>query len=337
MAIEKNEKPAESSVEAAKPARLHELEVFLQQDLDEIASEYARIFSRTTEDPGTAGDEGEENWAQLLRQWLPASYTVVTKGRILGTDGQATRQIDLVVLKPSYPTRLINKKMYLVTGVAAAFECKTTLKRAHLTQAASTARDLRQLTTPRTGSPYREVSGLPLYGVLAHSHVWKLPTSTPLGNVDEALFEEALKASHPRELLDLVCVADLCHWSRTTITYKGRATMGDRWTEMRPRYGVGEDGGPVTSFMGQTSGMPDSQSNPIAVMIAQLLQMLAWEDVTVRPMADYFRLAGLSGTSMGVQQHWPVEDVYSPSVTARLMSGESAEPFEWSEWQRNLP
>lgn len=49
----------------------------------EMESEYYRIQKRTREDPGTAGDQGEENWAELLRHWLPQGYHVRTKGRIL--------------------------------------------------------------------------------------------------------------------------------------------------------------------------------------------------------------------------------------------------------------
>jgi len=33
----------------------------------EIEEEYNRIRKRAYEDPGTAGDQGEENWAELLR------------------------------------------------------------------------------------------------------------------------------------------------------------------------------------------------------------------------------------------------------------------------------
>lgn len=87
----------------------HELQAFLRQDVDEIASEYRRIRARAHDDPGTAGDEGEENWAALLRSWLPSSYTVVTKGRVLGVDGKASPQLDVIVLDGSYPERLLNK------------------------------------------------------------------------------------------------------------------------------------------------------------------------------------------------------------------------------------
>jgi hypothetical protein len=103
----------------------HELEEFLAQDRAEIAAEYKRIYQRSTEDPGTAGDEGEENWAELLREWSPPSYQVVTKGRIIFPDGTATPQIDVLVLRGTYPPRLLTKKLYLSSGVVAAFECKT--------------------------------------------------------------------------------------------------------------------------------------------------------------------------------------------------------------------
>ena len=77
----------------AEDERPQELNAWIAQTTDEMASEYERIRTRATEDPGTAGDEGEENWAQLLRGWLPPSYEVRTKGRILAHDGSASRQV----------------------------------------------------------------------------------------------------------------------------------------------------------------------------------------------------------------------------------------------------
>jgi hypothetical protein len=91
----------------------HELEDFLEQDRADIAAEYDRIYRRSTEDPGTAGDEGEENWAEIIGNWLPPSYQVRTKGRIVFPDATATRQIDILVLRGTYPRRLLNKKLYL--------------------------------------------------------------------------------------------------------------------------------------------------------------------------------------------------------------------------------
>ena len=92
---------------ASSPSdRPHELVTFMLQDAAEMQSKYDRIRGRTQEDPGTAGDEGEETWAALLRDWLPESYRVVTKGRLLAANGSAGPQLDVLVLRPGYPARL---------------------------------------------------------------------------------------------------------------------------------------------------------------------------------------------------------------------------------------
>jgi hypothetical protein len=113
----------------------HDIHDFLVSAQRDIQEEYERILKRATEDPGTAGDQGEESWATLLRNWLPSYFHIVTKGRILCENGYASPQIDVLVLHPSYPKVLLDKKLYLAGGVAAAFECKTTLKSAHVKEA----------------------------------------------------------------------------------------------------------------------------------------------------------------------------------------------------------
>src|SRR6266849_8997747 len=106
--------------------KIHDLYEFMRQISADMAAEYGRIQMRATEDPGTAGDQGEENWAELLRGWLPRTYEVVTRGRIISQEGVTSPQIDVLVLNDTYPKKLLNKKLYLAAGVAAAFECKTT-------------------------------------------------------------------------------------------------------------------------------------------------------------------------------------------------------------------
>jgi hypothetical protein len=112
---------------------------FLKAQTAAIAAEYERIRKRTLEDPGTAGDQGEENWATLLRAWLPPLFRVVTKGRILRIDGAASPQVDVIVVSPAYPNFLLDKKLYLAAGVLAAFECKTTLIASHIRDAVQTS------------------------------------------------------------------------------------------------------------------------------------------------------------------------------------------------------
>ena len=108
----------------------HDLVNFMQALTREMDAEYQRIQKRASEDPGTAGDQGEENWAEVLRLWLPPTYQVVTKGRIISQqDTPPSPQVDVLVLKPTYPKGLLNKKLYLAAGVEAAFECKITLSK----------------------------------------------------------------------------------------------------------------------------------------------------------------------------------------------------------------
>ena len=96
---------------------------------ESIARDYVRIRNRSTDDPGTAGDQAEEDWAQIFRAWLPATYPVVTKGRILFEDGSSSPQVDILILKPSYPRQLRHEKYIFAGGVIAAFECKLTLRK----------------------------------------------------------------------------------------------------------------------------------------------------------------------------------------------------------------
>ena len=190
--------------------KTHDLYDFMQQVSDEMSAEYHRIQRRAAEDPGTAGGQGEENWAELLRGWIPPSYEVVTKGRIISEDGRTSPQVDVVILKDVYPRNLLSKKLYLAAGVAAAFECKTTLKASHIAEATRTGARIKDLYPTRSGTPYRELHTPILYGLLAHSHSWKGDNSTPESNIALKLLQADIAyVSHPRQSLDVLCVADL--------------------------------------------------------------------------------------------------------------------------------
>ena len=207
--------------------KIHDLHEFMRQLSAEMAAEYNRIQMRATEDPGTAGDQGEENWAELLRGWLPRTYEVVTKGRIISQDGRTSPQIDVLVLKGVYPEKLLTKKLYLAAGVAAAFECKTTLKASHIEDAVKTCVRIKNLYPNREGTPYKELHAPIIYGLLAHSHSWKGPNSTPEDNVILKLRESDYQhVSHPRLGLDLLCVTDLGTWISGKFTFIGPATVG---------------------------------------------------------------------------------------------------------------
>src|SRR5262249_55002567 len=157
------------------------------------------VQRRVKEDPGTAGDQGEENWASILKKWLAQEYCIVTKGRILGHKGETSPQIDLIVLHPGYPPGLRDKKLYPVGGVTAAFECKLTLRSEHVGETIENCAKIKRLTARRTGTPRLELNSPLLYGLLAHSHSWRAENSTPIENVSRAIDEKDREITkHPR-------------------------------------------------------------------------------------------------------------------------------------------
>jgi hypothetical protein len=309
----------------------HDLYDFMRQMSAEMSSEYNRIQMRAAEDPGTAGDQGEENWAALLRDWLPRTYEVVTKGRIISQDGTTSPQIDVLVLKGSYPKKLLNKKLYLAAGVAAAFECKTTLKPSHVAEAMENCSKIKSLYPDRTGTPYKELHSPIVYGLLAHSHVWKGESSTPEQNVEQKLQQtDALYVSHPRMQLDLLCVADLAAWTSCTMTFFGPRQTSD-WSAMAPIYGP--NGSATSAYLGHTRSHEQQveQFTPIGVLISYLSQKLAWENPELRDLADYYRIANIAGSGKGNMRMWP-SSIYSEEIRPRVEAGLLSNGKPWDEW-----
>ena len=311
--------------------KTHDLYDFMRQISAEMSAEYNRIQTRAAEDPGTAGDQGEENWAELLRDWLPRTCVVVTKGRIISQEGVTSPQIDVLVLKGSYPKKLLNKKLYLAAGVAAAFECKTTLKAAHIEAAMKTCVRVKELYPKRTGTPYKEVHAPVIYGLLAHSHVWKKENSSPEENIEQALSEsDASFVTHFRLQLDLLCVADLASWTSSVMTFLGPRQVPD-WSTMAPIYGP--DGSAATAYVGHTRSQERQVEHftPIGVLISYLSQKLAWEDPSLRDLADYYRITNIAGSGMGALRTWPIS-IYSDVVRPRVESGMLTNGKPWDEW-----
>ncbi len=317
-------------MDESKPHALHE---FMHQVSDEIAAEYERIQRRAKEDPGTAGDEGEENWRELLEDWLPSTFTVVTKGRIIGADGRTSPQVDVLVLKGSYPPKLLNKKLYLAAGVAAAFECKTTLKASHIAAAVETGVKIKDLYRVREGTPYRELHAPIVYGLLTHSHSWKSANSTPEQNITESLWiADYQHVVHPRYCLDLICVADLGSWMSKILTFIGPKQIPYQAIPTASDL-YGPDGSAQSIFMkyivdkqGQSK-----ESSSIGSMLSHLVCRLAWEDPTLRDLAEYYVQASLGGSGSGGGRKWP-SSIYSQGVRPRVEAGILSNGTRWDEW-----
>ncbi|WP_150131855.1 DUF6602 domain-containing protein [Sphingomonas carotinifaciens] len=313
----------------------------------EISSEYARIYATAARDPGTAGDEGEENWAALFRDWLPATYHVATKGQIIASDGRLSPQVDVVVLEPDYPKKLREKRKWVAGGVVAAFECKTTLTATHVRSAIERCVKFKSLYENRTGTPYHELNSPLIYGLLAHSHAWKGAASEPIENIERAAREADASVSHPRFLIDLtrflidlICVADLASWAAGYASWVRADRMGDDWKHRFHDAFGGPLGVTTTRFRYDGSmNELDAGFTPLGVLIAAIPRRMAWRDTRLRSLSGY--LGGvISGSGTGYMRPWTL-DVYSNLVRQRVEAGQVTNgwPGEdgWAGWNMSGP
>jgi hypothetical protein len=309
----------------------HDVHDFIRKAQDDLQNEYVRIQKRAADDPGTAGDQGEENWGTLFKQWLPHYFHVITKGRVLTDSGYASPQIDVLVLLPSYPRILLDKKLYLSGGVAAAFECKTTLTAAHVRDAVATSAALKSALPKRLGSPYKELHAGIIYGLLAHSHSWRGENSQPLANVENALWAADLECvHHPRECIDFISVSDLATWQSTKMTFLSpRHYSGN--VELQKIYGP--NGSATTGYVCHAIGgdRQEQHFSPIGTLLSGIFSRLAWTFSDMRPLEEYFRKVHLVGSGEGRMRKWPI-DIYSEGIRDRVHRGELSNGVPYDEW-----
>lgn len=308
-------------------AKSHDLFDFMRTATREMQEDYERIQKRASEDPGTAGDQGEEDWKRLFANWLPPMYQVVTKGRILSAEGIASPQVDVLVLHPTYPRKLLDKKLYLASSVAAAFECKLTLRSGHIRKLFHNAVEIRKHLLPRIGSAYKELHSPIVYGLLTHSHNWKGVKSTPIQNVRRHLANADWRfVHHPRQMVDFICVADLATW----VGMKSAEEVPKTWYSLHParQKSRGTNHSPI--------------STPIGAMLVYLLLRLAWEDASVRNLADYFHRVELAGSGVGAARQWS-SSVFQQETWDRIVTERDQDALSqkwsdyWSEWRAIYP
>jgi hypothetical protein len=255
-----------------------------------MAADYARTQQLARDDTGTSGDQAEEDWAELISQWLPATYHVVKKGRILYTSGETSGQIDILVLSPGYPSGLLSNKLYLAAGVLAAFECKRTLRRKYIKAAVQASVKIKSLARSD-----RRVRHHIIYGLLAHSHdlpsVRKLPELVLEEDLTQA---DASEVDDPRDGIELICVPPMSTWTlmRRFVKSTDTSTDGEVFT---------------TSYMRAPAEGSDTETDAIGRFLTALLFRLGKIDSSIAPIAEYFEGVGLAGTSYGADiREWPI-------------------------------
>ena len=339
--------------------KTHDLYNFMQQISKDMAADYKRIYRQSTKDSATVGNQGEKNWMELLREWLPRTYKVVTKGQIISQDGCVSPLVDVLVLKDIYPEKLISKELYLAAGVAAAFECRATLEAEHIEKAMKTCAEIKNLYPKREGTPYKELHTPIVYGLLAHSYSWEGTNSTPEVNIKNKLLEsDQSHVSHPRECLDILCVADLATWISCKMTFVGPRVNPNY--KSSPFSVYEPKGAALSSYVGYTtssdgkvndsnsilpkiitgSGPPPSPGSqvehftPIGALISKLTRQLAWEDSALCDLADYYQSTNISGIGEGDFRPWS-KSIYSKTVRRRAENGHltRGKAAFWDEWR----
>jgi hypothetical protein len=308
----------------------HDLESFLDEVASGLKLDYSRIRKSARSDPGTAGDQSEATWADLFRNWLPTSLQVVTKGRIAARDGRLSEQLDVIVLRDTYPPHLAKKKIYLAGGVLAVFECKLTLRKSHIADAVERGRSLRALVGPRRAKNLRDELVPPiLFGLLAHQSEG-LNVEAILKSLDEGLAQ----IDHPRESLDLLTIADLGTWSNMKNLRTPRIDPPRARHAVQQLLGLESEGDIKVFYMTPQELLQEASAtpNPLYSMLQVLYWRLGIDLPGLGPIADYWAGAKVRGQGFtgGGGRSFPFE-ILSPEVAAVVRTGRLKVGFDYTD------
>ncbi|WP_202406164.1 hypothetical protein [Hufsiella ginkgonis] len=137
--------------------------------------------------------------------------------------------------------------------------------------------------------------------------------------------------THPIQMPDLVCVADLAFWSSTKTVFLGPKQIPN-WEGMDQMYGPNGSAG--SGYMQYSNEEQDRQSpsfTPIGAMICSIFNKLAWDFPSIRQLATYFILANISGGAKGNLRRWD-SDIYSTEIRTRVTSKPLLKMERWDEW-----
>lgn len=186
---------------------------------EQIENDYNRARANARNgDPQRAGHESEAVWHSFIPKWFPIG-DVVTRKYLVGPNG-STNEVDLVLLKPDYPKDLRNESSILVSGVAAAFSCKLTLKKPDLAEALAQKQLINRIAG-EGGSTWPAVMTGPVpFGLLAQSTTLS-PGAPHFSDYLAHLYYEVAHAQNsplvnrPQEELDALLIADRGFWNTT--------------------------------------------------------------------------------------------------------------------------
>ncbi|CAM3420836.1 DUF6602 domain-containing protein [Nocardioides dubius] len=229
----------------------------IQRDYEQ-AKEYAR-----RRDPQRAGHHAEATWVQLIDRW-GAGWPVVKRRYIVGPWGE-TGEVDLIVLRPDYPSALRHESDVLVSGVAAAFSCKSTLRSPDIADAIEQKRRIIAAGGGLRGRDAEEAMHAGIhFGLLAHGSAIGNSATSASESLQRLYFQVAHggpqpAVTHPAEELDCLLVADstFITTSRTSAAplVEGGEVRFSPVTSPMLHKTRGHVGAPVAQFMAWVNGL----------------------------------------------------------------------------------
>lgn len=140
-------------------------------------------------------------------------------------------------------------------------------------------------------------------------------------------------ASHPCELLDILCVADCA-----TLPLGKTLLFGPSLTKDEVKELADLEAPALISTMyvihDEDSRISDDTGAILAGLIHDLTQRIAFEDTSIRDWADHLAYLGWYG-GIGRPIYWTADDL-SPEVQAKLQSNGPDEDG-WSKRRKHLP
>jgi hypothetical protein len=142
-------------------------------------------------------------------------------------------------------------------------------------------------------------------------------------------------SDHPRELLDIICVADTA-----TLSLGKHILIGNNLNknEIEELKSLNAKGAVAAMYVIQDEDKQftdlDFSGAILAGLIHELTYRIAFEDAAIRPWADHLSHLGFYG-GIG-RPFYCSENVLSEAVRQQLQTNEDEED-RWSKWSRNLP
>ena len=279
------------------------------------------------------GHRVESRWHKVLLEWLPPQYDVGKRKYLLleTEDGPSvTKEHDLVVFNPHYPMSLRENDGVLASGVAAAFSLKRTVTRKSITEAYEDAAILRAGMKIREGTPRDHLAPPVFFGLLGESHEWK-NAEDPKEKIRKLADDLDHKVKFPREGLDMLCIADLGYWVRSTSIVKAEIWKAIQIPDSAPKELADLLGAEDMVMSGLRHDYKDQQPlSPLTHFIGSLWAKLAINDPTLRPLADGFRITKTfpEGGSLTFKR-WKLAEL----TTERIMDGVRQNFMPNADWQ----